>query len=86
MKTIEEEFPPRIQDPIVVRREYARLRARAVKMERAQGFTLKIREYRDTCVATYGKFPTDYESGVLQGIDCALALLPPAPEIHQTNK
>lgn len=54
------------------------LRARAVEMERSEP-ARKIREYRERCVATYGKSPTDYESGVVQGIDCALSFLPPAP-------
>lgn len=38
------------------------------------GVRKDIKEYRKTCEKTYGDAPTDYQRGVLQGLDCAEAL------------
>jgi len=87
MKTIEEEFPPegKVYFEPHLAELYTRLRARAVEMERALAGTQKIPAYYETCKRAYGSRPSEYENGVLQGIECALVFLPPAPEIHQTK-
>jgi hypothetical protein len=35
-----------------------------------------IREYQVKCVQSYSESPTDYQKGVIQGLDCALSFLP----------
>lgn len=84
--SIEDDFPP--VDPQIPPHHYAaayaELRSRAVEMEEQQQ---KIRDYYRTCERAYSSRPTDYERGVLQGIECAIAFLPlpPAPNHQQTK-
>jgi len=36
----------------------------------------KVMDYLAICEKQYGKHPTDYEKGVVQGLECALSFLP----------
>jgi len=45
-----------------------------VLINETQNNTMTIKEYYDSCVRMYGKSPTEYQNGVLEGLRCGMSM------------